>query len=167
MSESSRSQSRMSATSRTELLRDAVMFASELFSLLPYRRVHSLSREIWHQPDVSDITGRCALDFLRDRGLIEQHPENLTWWRFIDPEKRAKPPSFDAIERVSVARSESTRASGDPLAELLAKLESEMADVYNEQSPRDLRKAAGKRADQITSEILRRFGEPAERPVST
>lgn len=70
---------------------DALCFASELFGLLNYRRTHSLSRDIWHEADVSDLTGRRCIDFLRDRSLIEQHPENLTWWRFKDPEKRAKP----------------------------------------------------------------------------
>jgi hypothetical protein len=70
---------------------EALCFASELFVLINYRRSHSLSREIWHEADESDISGRRCIQFLNDRGLLESHPEHPTWWRFKDEAKRAKP----------------------------------------------------------------------------
>lgn len=85
---------------------DAVIFASELFALINYRRAHSLSRDVWHEADETDEAGQRCIAFLRSRNLIENDSRNSTWWRFIDPAKRAKPPSFDTIERVKERQAE-------------------------------------------------------------
>lgn len=75
---------------------DAVVFASELFSLINYRRTHSLSRDVWHEADETDEAGQRCIAFLCSRNLIENDSRNATWWRFVDPAKRAKPPNFHA-----------------------------------------------------------------------
>ena len=72
--------------------KDAFAFAEELFSLLSYRRTHSLSREVWHEADATDENGQRVIAFLRERNLIENDSRNPTWWRFIDPAKRARTP---------------------------------------------------------------------------
>ncbi len=69
----------------------AIFFAEEVFKLLPYRRVHSLSREIWHEPEETDVEGTRCVAFLIAEELVENHPEHSTWYRHRDPAKHAKP----------------------------------------------------------------------------
>ena len=70
--------------------RDALRLAEELFALINYRREHSLSREVWHEPDDSDDCGKFAIRILGD--ALETHPEHPTWYRFKDASKRAMTP---------------------------------------------------------------------------
>jgi hypothetical protein len=78
----------------------AQFFAEEMFALLPHRRVHSLSREVWHEAEETDATGlRCVAFLQAEFDALESHPDHPMWFRFRDPAKRAMP-SEKILERL-------------------------------------------------------------------